>query len=247
MTSAHDDDPATERLAAGRAALIHGLFWDVGLPVASYYGLRLGGASEWVALLAATLAAGLRIVWVALRDRRLNPFATVLLIMFGVGLTLVLVSGDPRFLLLKHSITGGAIGIAFLISIIAGRPLTLAAAQSWQPGIAQELQTLYRDNPAVRQEFQVSATVWGLGGLAEALIRIPLIYLLPIDVMVGLSTALMVVTNGGLLIWNLRYSAGRQRLLGQATGDPLPPEASAANPTFCSPHGATVCARRVSG
>lgn len=187
--------------------------------MASYYGLRLAGASAWVALLGATLAAGLRIVWVAVRDRKLNPFATVILIIFGLGLALVFVSGDPRFLLLKHSITGGAVGIAFLVSIVAGRPLTLAAAQSWQPGEAQELEALYRTDPDVGHEFRFSAMVWGLGGLAEALIRVPLIYLLPIDVMVGLSTALMVVTNGGLLIWNLRYSARRQRLLGQVGSD----------------------------
>ncbi|MGH3778675.1 MAG: VC0807 family protein [Pseudonocardiaceae bacterium] len=221
MTGTRDDDPAGARPAAGRAALIRGLCWDVGLAVASYYGLRLAGASEWVALLGATLAAGLRIVWVALRDRKLNPFATVMLVIFGLGLTLVLISGDPRFLLLKHSIIDGAFGIAFLISIVAGRPLTLAAAQSWQPGQAQELETLYRTNSAVGQEFRVSAMVWGLGLLAEALIRVPLIYLLPIDVMVGLSTALMVVTNGGLILWNLRYSARRQRLLGHATSDSL--------------------------
>ncbi|MGH4002295.1 MAG: hypothetical protein ACRDTJ_33050 [Pseudonocardiaceae bacterium] len=38
------------------------------------------------------------------------------------------------------------------------------------------------------------------------------------------------MTNGGLLIWNLRYFARRQRLLGQATSDPLPPETTAHPP-----------------
>jgi hypothetical protein len=210
----HGDDPAGAGLA-GRATWIQGLFWDVGLSVAGYYGLRLAGVSEWVALLGATLAAGLRIGWVAVRDRKLNPFATIMLIIFGLGLALVFVSGDPRFLLLKHSITGGAISIAFLVSLVAGRPLTLTAAQSWQPGKAQKLQTLYRTDPDVRRGFRVSALVWGLGGLAEALIRVPLIYLLPLDVMVGLSTAMMVVTNGGLIIWNIRYIA-RSQLLTKA-------------------------------
>lgn len=207
----HADDPPGAAPAAGGATWIKGLCCDVGLPMASYYGLRLAGASAWVALLGATVAAGMRIVWVAVRDRRLNPFAAVMLIIFGLGLALVFLSGDPRFLLLKHSITSAAVGIAFLVSIVAGRPLTLAAAQSWQPGEAQELETLYRTDPHVRHGFRVSAAVWGLGGLAEAVIRVPLIYLLPIDVMVGLSTAMMVATNGGLLMWNIRYEAGRQR------------------------------------
>jgi len=205
----HDADPADTGLAR-RATWIQGLFWDVGLSVASYYGLRLASVSEWGALLGATLAAGVRIGWVAVRDRRLNPFATLMLIIFGLGFALVFVSGDPRFLLLKHSITGGAVAIAFLASLGAGRPLTLAVAQSWQPDQAQELQTLYRTDPDVRHSFRVSALVWGLGGLAEALIRVPLIYLLPLDVMFGLSIAMMVATNVGLIIWNIRYVARHQ-------------------------------------
>ncbi|MGH3901067.1 MAG: VC0807 family protein [Pseudonocardiaceae bacterium] len=214
---AHDDGPAAAPPAAGRATWIKGLLWDVGLPVASYYGLRLAGASAWVALLGATLAAGLRIVWVAVRDRKLNPFATVMLIIYGLELVLVFASDEPRFLLLKHSITSGTLGIAFLVSIAAGRPLTLAVAQSWEPDEAQKHETLYRTDPHVRHGFRVSATVWGLGGLIEALIRViviyqvPLIYLLPIDVLVGLSTAMIVVTNGGLLMWNIRYDAGRRQ------------------------------------
>lgn len=40
--------------------------------------------------------------------------------------------------------------------------------------------------------------VWGTVLLAEAAVRVPPVYLLPINVMVGLSTALLVVTIGGL-------------------------------------------------
>lgn len=211
---ASDVDLAAAAPAAGRATGILGLCWDIGLPMASYYGLRLAGASAWVALLGATLVAGLRIIWVMMRDRRLNPFATIMLIVFGIGFALVFVHGDPRFLLLTQSITSGVIGIVFLVSIVAERPLTLAGAQSLQPWQAQELEALYRTDPDVRHGFRVSAMVWGLGGLTEAFIRLPLIYLLPIDVMMGLSAAMMVVTNGGLILWNIRYEARRQRLAG---------------------------------
>lgn len=35
--------------------------------------------------------------------------------------------------------------------------------------------------------------------------RVPLIFLLPVDVMVGLSTALMIAAMAGLAIWNGVY------------------------------------------
>jgi hypothetical protein len=45
-----------------------------------------------------------RIGWAAVRDRSLNLFATVMLLVFGIGLALAFMSGDARFLLLKGSI-----------------------------------------------------------------------------------------------------------------------------------------------
>ncbi|HEU0087489.1 MAG TPA: VC0807 family protein [Pseudonocardiaceae bacterium] len=207
----HDGGLAGARPAVSAIILIRGLFWDVGLSVVTYYALRLAGNSEWVALLGATLVAGLRIGWIAMRDRKLNPFATLMLVVFGLGLALAFISGDPRLLLLKHSVISGAVGIAFLVSIVAGRPLTLSAAQNLRPDDAQRLEIRYRTDFDVRHGFRIIALVWGLGQLAEALIRVPLIYLLPIDVMVGLSTALMVVINGALIMWTVRYVARRRQ------------------------------------
>jgi hypothetical protein len=80
----------------GPGVMLRGLAWDVGLPLAAYYGLHALGVADWPALLAATAVAGLRIVWVAVRDRRLNAFATIMLVIFGIGLILSFVSGDAR-------------------------------------------------------------------------------------------------------------------------------------------------------
>lgn len=182
-----------------------GLLWDVGLPLAGYYGLHALGASDWVALLVATLAAGVRLVWVAVRARQVTWFAAVMLGVFGLGLALAFVGGDPRFLLVKDSFGTALVGLVFLASLVAGKPLTLSAFQTWQPRGAQEMEEFYRTLPPIRSMFRRSAVVWGVGLLLEATLRIPLIYLLPIEVMVGLSTAMMVTTIVGLSIWNAWY------------------------------------------
>jgi hypothetical protein len=187
--------------------MVRGLMWDVGLPLVAYYGLHLMGVGDWLALLAATTAAGLVLAWGAIRDRTLNLFAAVMLTVFGLGLVLALVSGDPRFLLLKASVTTAIVGAAFLATTAWGRPLTLAAAQRWTPHRAEEIAEDYRSNARVRRAHRVSSVVWGLGLLTEAIVRIPLIFLLPISVMVGLSTAMMVATIGGLIIWNGAYAS----------------------------------------
>lgn len=187
------------------AAILHGLGWDVGLPLVAYYGLHLLGVGDWPALLAATVLAGLRIGWGALRDRRLNPFATVMLVVFGMGVLLALVSGDARFLLLKNSIVTAAVGLVFLATTFLGRPLTLSAAQSFQPDRRDEIEEAYRTTPDVRRGHRICSLVWGSGLVLEALVRVPLVYTLPISVMVGISEAMSVVTFAALIGWTVRY------------------------------------------
>jgi hypothetical protein len=186
-------------------AMLRGLGWDVGVPLVGYYALHLLGFADWPALLVATALAGVRIVWVAVRERSLNLFASLMLVVFGLGLLLAFVSGDARFLLLKNSIVTGAVGLVFLATVLWGTPLSLAASQSFQPARRAEIRHDYDTDPLVRRGHRVSSTVWGLVLLLESLIRIPLVYLLPISVMVGLGEAITVVAFAGLITWNLWY------------------------------------------
>ena len=91
-----------------------GLLFDAGLPLLSYYGLRLAGASEWTALLGATLIAGARVGWVALRSRKITLFGALMVVVFGVGLVMAATIGDPRILLLRNSVSSALVGSAFL-------------------------------------------------------------------------------------------------------------------------------------
>jgi hypothetical protein len=185
--------------------MVRGLAWDVGLPLVAYYALHFLGASDWIALLTASCAAGLRIVWAAVRDRRLNLFAVVMLVVFGVGLALAFVGGDPRFLLLKDSFVTGAVGLTFVVTSLLGRPLTFAAMQSFSPSRAESLAQRYRDDPRVRHGYRLTSWVWGIGLLLEAALRVPLVFLLPIDVMVAVSQAMMIAAFALLIAWTSWY------------------------------------------
>lgn len=186
-------------------SMLHGLGWDVGLPLVGYYALHLLGVGDWTALLVATGLAGMRIVWVAVRERSLNLFATVMLVVFGLGVLLALVSGDARFLLLKNSIVTGAVGLVFLATTLWGTPLSLAASQSFQPSHRDEIRREYDADPAVRHGHRLSSAVWGVVLLVEALVRVPLVYLLPVSVMVGVGEAMSIATFAGLITWNIWY------------------------------------------
>ncbi|MCD2195872.1 hypothetical protein LQ327_21095 [Actinomycetospora endophytica] len=184
--------------------LVRGLGWDVGLPLATYYALHSAGLRDFTALLAAALVAASRVVIGAVRNRVFNAFAVMMVVVFGLGLVLAFASGDPRFLLVKDSITTAVVGVTFLIMAGLGHPLTLAAIRTSMPRErAEEMARQFATVPAVHRWHLKASTVWGLGLLAEASLRVMLIYLLPITIMVVISAGLMVTTFGLLIGWTV--------------------------------------------
>lgn len=206
--------------AAGPAGtMLRGMGLDIVMPLVSYYGLSALGADTWVSLLAATIVAGVRHVYILVRQRRFNPFSALMLAMFGVGLLLAFVTHDPKLIILKDSLFTGIVGLTFLLSLRKGRPLTLEAQRAWAPAAEQEaLDAKWDSNPAARHGYRTTSLVWGLAMLGEASLRAVLVFLLPVSVMVGLSTAMWVTTVVLLVLWTKRYAA--HRTAPAATAEP---------------------------
>ena len=181
------------------------LVWDIGLSLGAYYSLRLFGASPYVALLAGTIVSGLRMVYVAVKARRLDVFAGFLMTVFGVGLALSFVTGSIEFLLVKESFGTGVAGLLFLGSCVVGRPLIFYAAKRLQSDRADHFDSMWSTSAPFRRIFYVMSAVWGAGLLLEALVRIPLVFLLPVDVVAGLSTVMFVAAMVLLTVWTVGY------------------------------------------
>ncbi|SHG62644.1 VC0807 family protein [Streptoalloteichus hindustanus] len=192
----------------GALGMFRTMLYDVGLAVVAYYGFRMLGFDEHMSLLAGTVAAGLRVLYVALRRRSLDVFAGFLLTVFGVGLVLSFVTGDDKFLLVKDSFGTIVAGLLFLGSCFVGRPLIFHAAKRLRaqtPEQAAEWDGRWANEPAFRRTFLVLSAGWGLGLLVEALVRIPLVYTLSTDVMAGLSHVLFIAVMALLFVWNVWY------------------------------------------
>jgi intracellular septation protein A len=210
MTQTTGHSPST---AAPRWSMFLGLFWDIGLSLVAYYGLRALGASPYVALLGGTVTAGLRIAYVWLRTRRFDGFAAFMLAEFGVGLGFALLTGDARFLVAKESFSTAIAGVIFLATCVYGRPMIWHAAARFQPAARAELDRLWRGSPGFRRTFRMLTIGWGAGMLAEAVARVVVAYTLPVDAAAGLSQLLRFGTMGLLVLWTLatvkRRRAGR--------------------------------------
>jgi hypothetical protein len=176
---------------------------DVVPPVATYYVLHAAGVNDWLALLGGALASGALLVAEAVRSRRLDVFSGFMLGIFGIGLIGALLFDDPRLMVLKASLMSGLIGAAFLLSCLIGKPLTYLAyrkALSGDPAAAADLEAKYEEIPRARNLMRAMSMIWGVGLLAEAVVRAVLAYQLPVSTMVGLSTVLTVGTIALLLV-----------------------------------------------
>ncbi|MGP4020918.1 VC0807 family protein [Saccharopolyspora sp. 5N708] len=200
-----------------------GILVDVGLPMATYYGMRSFGFSEYLALLAGAGVAGVRLLIAMLWARRFEPFSGFMLATYLLSLPLALLSGDDRFLIVKDSFGTGITGLIFLATCFFGKPAMFYAAKRFRTAgdNVEAWEGLWQSNAGFRRTFTLMTVVWAAVLLTEAAVRVALAYVLSIDVMVALSSILGIGAIAVLLIWTLTYGASRQRRL-QRLAQPAP-------------------------
>ncbi len=83
--------------------------------------------------------------------------------------------------------------------------MTLTALQSFAPARADALAHRFAHDATARRGFRLAAVVWGCGLVAEAIARIPLVYVLPLPVAVAATEALLLLTIAALAVWTAWY------------------------------------------
>jgi hypothetical protein len=212
------------RKTPGFVAILSSLMWDVGLSLAAYFVAHWLGASDYVALLAGSVVALARVLWVAARARKFDMFAAVMLGVFLVGLGLSFLTGSPKFLLVKESFGTGIAGLAFVVSCFVGRPLIYHAAlrmQEGDPARVADFEQKWTELPQFRRNFRIMSAAWGAGLLFDAIVRVPLVLSLSTSAAVTASTVLFVATMVLLALWNVRFVKAIQARAAQAEAQPV--------------------------
>lgn len=210
-------------------ATVGTLFLDAGLSVLAYAGFRLAGATPFVALLAGAVVALARAGWVLLRRRQLDPFALFMVGVYVVGLVTSFLTGSPRFLLVKESFGTAAAGLAFVLTCLRGKPLAYhAAARVAAPTRAdrEDWEEAWRTEPTFRRRFVTMSLVMGGAMLVEAAARIPLVFLLPVDLMAVLSPVLSPLVITATAVWAVRYGSRTPEVLEAERAARTEPQAS---------------------
>lgn len=179
------------------------LVLDVAVPVGSYYLFREAfGMSTFAALAWSSVVPAGRTLWCAIRERKANGLAGLILVVNVVSLLLSFVSGDPRLMLAKDSAVSSTIGIGILVSVVLGRPMMTAALQPFLVKADAAKQAAWERllcgtafssaSADFRRAERAFSVVWGVVLLAECVARIVGAYTVPVDTMVWLGSVVMV-------------------------------------------------------
>jgi hypothetical protein len=177
---------------------MRGILLDIAPPLIAYYGLRAAGVSEYIALLTATVLAGIKVSYDAIKARRLDPFAAYLMLNFGLSLAVGLATHDARMLMAGNTLVGGIGALVFLGSCFIGTPLTQI--------IAERVRVISEDNPEpgeaeFKRRLNVSlSAMWGIGLLIGMLISLAIIFSLSVDVANGVNTIVSLAFTALLMV-----------------------------------------------
>jgi hypothetical protein len=188
---------------------IRGLLWDISLnaaiPLALYqFSRRYISPSELTALIFATAfplgksALGLS------RRSQLDPVALIVLLGILTSAAAILIGGNPKVLLIRESLFTGAFGCACLFSLFLHRPIMFYFGRYFvardDPEKQKRFDSAWEITP-VRRTHRLITIVWGLAYIADFIVRIILIDLLPSAWVLAVSPILIGATTIAVLLW----------------------------------------------
>jgi hypothetical protein len=187
--------------------------FEVVVPMALFYGLRAAGVSQWWALMAGVLVAAPYVVWTIVRNRRVDLVAMVTLSVLVLSVVLGLLSDDPRTLAIREGWTaalGGLFGAWMLVTVFVGRPAqltlgrTIAEVKRGAEGAAAWA-ARWDTDARFRRGLRINTAAWGAVLLANAVVHVVLVYVLPIDLISLVTTVAWFAVLGCLIVWHVWY------------------------------------------
>jgi len=169
------------------------------------------------------------------RRRSADPFTTMSGTMMLVGLAItvgtIVVSGSQQLILISRSAPTLAMGLACLASFLLPKTLSFYFARQITAGTERSKTETFNDLwqlRDVRFVARLTTLVWGTALMAQFVIRVILVYSLPVAQVIALSSILFTGISMGTMLWTvlygtrairrIRWQASRLRPAWEVTG-----------------------------
>jgi len=191
--------------------------FDIAAPLVAYKLLRSAGLTTVTALVLSGVFPALRVGYGLVRHRRLDVVGALVLGGIAVGTVLGLLTHNARLVLVEGSVPTAVFGVACLLSLAAKQPLIYSMAVEFagrDSARGHEMTRLWQFE-GYRRIFRTITAVWGVGFLAEAGLRVAIVYSTPIGTSLAISKVMPFVFIGIFSAWTVGYGTYRKRK-GQA-------------------------------
>lgn len=196
---------------ARRAGVNLGLACAV--PAAVFYTLfTLAGV--WTAMVGVLAWSYGTLAWRALTGRRTSGLLVLTTVVLTCRTLIALAASSPFIYFLQPILTDCLIGTAFLVSLLAGRPLVARLAGDFYP-IDAEL----AGRPAVRRLFRRLTLLWAVLAFGKAAMTLWLLLTQPLDMFVPVKAVVVLVVNAAAMATTIAAAAYVARREGVLASD----------------------------
>ncbi|MGH8779224.1 VC0807 family protein [Paraburkholderia sp.] len=155
------------------------------------------------------------------RSRRVDALSVLVLLGIALSIAMMALGGSPRILLMRESLVTGAVGIAFLFSLVLARPLIFYLARAsiarQRSGGIERFEMLWSESASFRAAMRLMTTVWGTGLVVETLLRCWIAWHWPVERTLVVIPVIGYSIYGGLSFWTFWFRRRLQRRRQQAS------------------------------
>jgi len=198
---------ATQSNSEIRITILRLLMINIVLPIV-IYSIAKDKMSDVAAIALSGIPPALDALYSIIRHRRIDIISTATVVAIALSGVVAAFTKDAKLLLVKDSFVTLMFGITHLSSIIFGKENLIWSYNRQFNGSSPEDQARLDELWSIKNVQSVTNTmcvVWGLGLFLEGILRIVLIYNLPVSTMGYLSPILVAVVFTILGLWNVIY------------------------------------------
>ncbi len=172
----------TNRLTKERWVVIQSLLFNAVVPFLVYSIFKPHvGELHALMLSAASPCIDVMVQWIT--NRKLDPLGTFMIIALLLGVVLVSLGGNPKWLLIRESLLTGLLGLAAVVSLFLPRPLAyylirIADRSKSKDGVSAVAEAW--DDCEFRRLARQLTYLWGIGFLVEFGVRTFLVFRLTV-------------------------------------------------------------------
>lgn len=161
-------------------------------------------SSSLIPLLISSLCPVLGNIVSLIRRRHLDVFGVLVLLGIAVSVIGILLGGGPQLLLIRESFVTGAVGLAFLVSLVFPKSFGYYFARQFLTGNDAKKGVGFDacwQHHSFRQGIQGGTIFWGLLLLSEFVLRVVLVFTLPVILALAISPIVFnVLIVGGIIV-----------------------------------------------